>query len=156
MRSCRFVACLSALALAFALTQGRVAVAQQTLGATVPSVFATPAALSASFTAAPLDRGLANLLLLEQAVVISTDDRFYVNLRHDAGKISPLTGLPFAKSIAEESVTAAAMNFMLRNPKQEKLLRWTSVAFPVLERSIIGSFYHPWKTHRLGWPGERP
>jgi hypothetical protein len=129
------------------------ALGQETAGAAGP--LPTNPQISVSFTAAPLNQGLANLLLLEQAVVIATDDHFYIHSPHDAGKMNPLTGLPFARTVAEESVAAAAMNFMLRNPKQAKLLRWTSVAFPVLERSIIGSFDHPWKTHRLGWPGER-
>lgn len=104
---------------------------------------------TSSFFTAQSPNGPANLLLLEQGVVIVTDDWAYPHSRHDAGKVDPLTGLPFARNVLEESLTAMTMNAMLRNPHRRGLLMLTSVAFPVLERSIIGSMFRPWKTDHL-------
>lgn len=133
------VALLCALAFALAAPAGAI----PTLGASGP-----PFPL-ASPTPAGMRLGVADWLAVEQGVVISTDDWSYPHSRHDAGKVDPLTGLPFARSVAQEAATAAVMNLWLRTPHQAKLLRLTSIAFPVLERSIIGSFYRPWKTRRL-------
>lgn len=101
-----------------------------------------------SSTAARADdtAALANAIAAEQIVVITTDDRFYLQYPRDSMKMDPLTGLPFARSVPEEFGAAAAMNLMLRNPHHIKLLHVTAAAFPILERSIIGIGIHFWKT----------
>jgi hypothetical protein len=97
----------------------------------------------------PKSAGEANLLAAEQGDVIVTDDRFYPRYRHDSGKISPLTGLPFARNTSEEFAAATATNVMLRNPHRKKLLKLTSVAYPVLERAVLGSVFHYWKAYKV-------
>jgi hypothetical protein len=104
-------------------------------------ILSTPTRVRADESAA-----LANAVAAEQILVITTDDRFYTLSPHDAGKIDPLTGLPFARNESEEFAAAVGMNFMLRNHHQLKLLRYTATAFPILERSIIGVGISCWKT----------
>jgi len=88
----------------------------------------------------------ANLVALEQMLVITTDDRYYTAFPHDGMKMDPLTGLPFARSEREEIASAFATNWMLRNSHHQRLLNFTVTAFPTLERSIIGAGFHYWKT----------
>jgi hypothetical protein len=92
---------------------------------------------------------LANLLALEQLVVIFTDDKNYIHYRHRAGKINPLSGLPFARSVNEELMAAMTMNLTLRDTHHEKMLKWTMYAYPVLERAVLGSIFHYWKAFRM-------
>ena len=92
---------------------------------------------------------LANLLAAEQLAVIFTDDRYYTKYKHCAGKMNPLSGLPFARSINEELMAAAAMNITLRDDHHKKLLKWTMYAYPILERAVLGSVFHYWKAFRI-------
>jgi len=97
----------------------------------------------------PQSAGQANLLAAEQSDVIVTDDRFYPRYRHDSNKISPLTGLPFARNTSEEFAAATATNITLRNPHHKKLLKLTSEAYPILERAVFGSVFHYWKAYKV-------
>jgi hypothetical protein len=110
---------------------------------------AIPTHVSQAPTVNPVSNGTANLLGAEQADVIVTDDRFYPRYRHDSDKISPLTGLPFARNTSEEFVAATTTNIMLRDPHRSKLLKWTSYAYPVLERAVVGSMFHYWKAYKV-------
>ena len=104
------------------------------------------ALLSATPARADQDTKHANLVGLEQLLVIATDDKYYTDYRHDGMKMDPLTGLPFARNEREEIADAFATNWMLRNPHRAHLLNFTVDAFPTLERSIIGAGFHYWKT----------
>jgi hypothetical protein len=92
---------------------------------------------------------MANTIAIEDAVVIRTDDWSYTRSPHDAGKIDPLDGLPFSKTVSEEIGTAIATDMLLRNPHRVKLLQYVTIGFPVFERSIIGAGFHYWKVFKV-------